>query len=113
MASRYKKTNILYNSSEYYSFLRKERSIKGARQYATPVMRHPTVADRARLITKTHVWRYGDRYYKLAAEAYGDPTYWWVIAWYNGAPTEALLNTGDVLTIPLDLKEALAVLGVS
>ena len=112
MASRYKKTDILYNSSEYYSFLRKERNVKGIRQYATPTLRQPTIADRARLVTKSHAWSYGDRYYKLAAETYGDPTYWWVIAWYNGVPTEALLKTGDVLTIPLDLQEVLSVLGV-
>ncbi len=113
MGSRYKKTNILYNSSEYYSFLRKERDVKGISQYATPVLRQPTVADRARLASRRHIWSYGDRYYKIAAETYGDPTYWWIIAWYNGVPTEGLLKTGDVLTIPIDLQAVLGVLGVS
>ena len=112
MASRYKKYTILYNSSDYYSFLRKNRDAKGIRQYETPVLDYPTVRNRARLASKTHIWSYGDRYYKLAADTYGDPTYWWVIAWYNGIPIEANIKSGDMLTIPLDLQAALAVLGV-
>ena len=65
--ARYSKYRIFNNSSEYYSFLRKKRhNVKNIRQYETPLMYHPTVSERASLITSTHIWKYGDRYYQLA-----------------------------------------------
>jgi hypothetical protein len=38
--------------------------------------------------------------------------YWWVIAWYNAVPTEASLENGDLIAIPVNLGKTLAVLGV-
>ena len=76
-------------------------------------MHNPTVAQRASLRTTAHMWKYGDRFYTLANKYYGDVDYWWVIAWYNGAPTEANVQTGDVIFIPLDIEAALTVLGAS
>jgi len=60
----------------------------------------------------THIWKYGDRFYNLAHKYYGDPTYWWVIAWYNALPTEADIRIGDVIQIPISLEEARSALGV-
>ena len=81
-------------------------------QYVTPILANPTVLQRASLVSNVHIWSYGDRLYKLAATYYGDTRYWWVIAWYNGFPTEADIETGTVLTIPLNLEDTLKVLGV-
>ena len=81
------------------------RGVKKIEHFTTPVLRQPTLADRSRLKTSTHIWKYGDRFYKLAHQFYGDTRYWWVIAWYNGIPTEAEANTGDVIEIPLDISE--------
>ena len=75
-------------------------------------MRHPTVSERAGTPTTGHLWTVGDRFYKLAHQYYGDVNFWWVIAWWNGYPTEGHINTGDYLDIPLDLPAALEVLGV-
>ncbi len=72
---------------------------------------NPSAADRAATPTVTHVWSYGDRYYKLAAQYYGTPQYWWVIAWWNGRPTEASLQNGVALQIPTNLEDALTILG--
>ena len=110
--ARYNKDRLIVNASEYYSFLRKGRDVKGIRQFETPFIHNPTVRDRTVLVSKTHIWSYGDRYYKLAADTYGDPAYWWVIAWYNAIPLEADIKTGDILTIPIDLQAVLGVLGV-
>ena len=108
---RYNKTGKLLNDSEYYSFLRKKRNVKQIIQYATPILRNPGVAIRASLHTSTYIWKYGDRFYQLAGKYYGDPRHWWVIAWYNGYPTEVDIWPGDSIEIPLSLEEALKALG--
>ena len=109
---RYGNEQTFRNSLEFYEFLRKKRNdVKAIRQYDTPVLRNPTIADRARLKTNNHIWKYGDRYYKLADQYYNAVEYWWVIAWFNARPTEADISTGDVIQIPVDLQEALRVLG--
>ena len=51
-----------------------------------------------------HIWKSGDRYYKLAVEHYGNPSYWWVIAYYNNKPTEASVSLGDTIIIPKPLN---------
>lgn len=108
---RYANKKIFLNDAEYYDFLRKNRSnTKGVRQYDTQILKNPTIADRSALKTVTHVWKYGDRYYKLADQDYNDVDYWWVIAWWNARPTEADVSPGDAISIPLNLEEALQVL---
>lgn len=112
--SRYFNFKILNNASEYYSFLRKERNnVKNIRQYETPILYQPNLIDRVNLKTTTHMWAVGDRYYKLAQQYYGDPTLWWIIAWYNGRPTEVDVLPGDVLTIPIESEQILTMLGVA
>ena len=112
MGIRYRNARILVNSSEYYEPLRKSRGLKSVRQYATPILAHPSVLQRVRVTSTKHVWKYGDRLYKLAHQYYGDSTYWWVIAWYNGYCTEASISTGNVIFIPISLKDVLKALGV-
>jgi nucleoid-associated protein YgaU len=99
------------NDTDFYRELRERRGVKQIEQFTTPRLRQPTVSDRIRLKTSTHIWKYGDRFYNLAHQYYGDARYWWIIAWFNGIPTEAEANTGDVLEIPLNISEALQALG--
>lgn len=109
---RYIYDNIINNNSEYYRFLRNKRlKQKNIRQYGTPVLYNPGVADRMFIGTETYIWKIGDHFWKLAAQHYNDPTYWWVIAWYNGYPTEADISAGTLLHVPLSLEDALQVLG--
>ena len=109
---RYNKTRKVINKSEYYEFLRKERGVKVIEQYATPILHNPTVLQRMNVLTTTHIWKYGDRFYKLAHQYYGDERFWWVIAWYNGYPTEAHVKTGRSLSIPVNLEDVLNALEV-
>jgi hypothetical protein len=109
MASRYSKYKIINNDSE---LLCEKRGVKNIRQYETPYIYNPTVADRASLRTTNYLWKYGDRFYQLAEQYYQSPTFWWVIALYNGYMTEADIRAGDVIAIPLNLEEALKVLRV-
>ena len=55
----------------------------------------------------THVWTIGDRYFKLAETYYGSTEFWWVIARFNDAPTEAHLSIGDQVLIPNPLQDIL------
>ena len=109
---RNRKQTPVKNDSEYYSSLATKRGVKSVTHYKTPVLKNPTVAERRKIKTITHIWVYGNRLYKLADQYYGDSTYWWVIAWYNGVSTEAQIKIGKTLYIPTNIEDALDVLGV-
>ena len=82
------------------------------RHYSTPILRYPTDQEKKTLVQIGHIWKTGDRYYKLADQHYGDPRYWWVLAWYNKKPTEAHLNLGDSVYIPTPLYLVLEYYGL-
>jgi len=116
MASRYMKTERVSNSSKYYAPLRAGRRppypYGNLIQFATPRIVHPTPAQKASISSSSHIWKYGDRFYNLAYLHYNSTEYWWVIAWFNNLPTESHVKPGMVLHIPLELSEALRILGV-
>ncbi|HAW80769.1 MAG TPA: hypothetical protein DCX27_14280 [Balneola sp.] len=109
---RYRNTLTRENESDYYSSLRDKRGVNKITQYKTPVLKNPTVAERARVSSIPHIWSYGDRLYKLADQYYGDSRYWWVIAWWNGRAIESDIALGTKLKIPLNIEQALDALGV-
>lgn len=75
-------------------------------QYETPILTNVTTLDEEESLTvETHMWKTGDRLYKLAATYYNDPSYWWIIAWFNLKPTEHHIQAGEVLEIPLPLQQ--------
>ncbi len=110
--SRYTNTTVINNDSDFYSPLAQKRGLKSIQQMNTVVLKNPQIFERIDLATDTHIWKYGDRFYKLAYTYYDDPQLWWIIAWYNGYPTEANVKIGDILDIPLNLEEIIKVLGV-
>ena len=110
--SRYTNTIIVNNDSDFYSSLAQKRGLKSIQQINTVVLKNPEIFERIGLATDTHIWKYGDRFYKLAHTYYDDPQLWWIIAWYNGYPTEANVKIGDTLDIPLNLGEIIRVLEV-
>lgn len=109
--SRYSNRSKITNISSVYSELRKKRGVRFIEHYTSPIMKHPTVAERARLNLIPHVWTTGDRFYKIANQYYGDSSLWWIIAWFNTAPTEAHLPVGDVIHIPTPLSRVYDILG--
>ena len=110
MPSRYSPNTIFDNESDFYAPLRKTRNTNVIRQYPTQALRNPGVLVRSVIATNSHMWKYGHRFYNLANAYYGDRRYWWVIAWYNGVPTEAHLRPGDVIEIPVDIQAAIKIL---
>ena len=104
---RYKKRFVVFNKSPLYKDHFKNRGTLFIRHYKTPTFVHPTVEQVKGLDEIGHTWSQGDRYYKLAHKYYKDSKLWWVIAWYNKAPTESHLVLGDVIYIPLPLNKVL------
>ena len=97
----------LSEEEKIYEGYLKKRNRKIIYHHLTPVINKPTLDEMATLTLTGHIWRLGDRYYKLADQYYDDPKYWWVIAWFNRAPTEAHLKIGDLIQIPTPLEEVL------
>lgn len=109
MASRYDKRSIFFNQEPLYEHLFEDRHQRGIRHYDTAVFRYPTQKELSRITKKPHVWKVGDRFYKLAAENYGNSKYWWVIAMFNQTPTESHVSPGTQIYIPLPLENVLRV----
>ena len=108
--SRYSTQQVFINNRELYKEFFDERGVNYIRQFRTGKLRHPSIEEIATLERVSHVWKVGDRFYKLAHQYYGDSRLWWVIAWFNLRPTEGHCRTGDVLRIPLPLDRVLNML---
>tara|TARA_R100000458_G_C8259109_1_gene234796 strand:+ start:1199 stop:1573 length:375 start_codon:yes stop_codon:yes gene_type:complete len=109
MASRYDNREINTNSTEMYKNVLKDRGVRQVQQYATPNFMNLKKEQISSLTIIDHIWKRGDHFYKLAAQYYGNPTYWWVIAQFNNLPTEANIQFGDVVLIPNPLEEILGI----
>ena len=97
------------NGTRAYQNIFKKRKIPGAvTQYKTPVLKHVLTDEQLDELTiDTYIWTTGDRLYKIANDYYGDPQYWWIIAWFNLKPTEQHFQAGDIIQIPLPLEQIL------
>ena len=108
MTSRFDDRTVYRNNNEMYESILDARDVPFIRQYGTPRTRYPSPQQMAELQTLQHIWKTGDRFYKLASQYYVSPEYWWVIAQFNKRPTEGHLKPGDVIYIPLPLERILA-----
>jgi len=95
------------NNNEFYSEFFEDRGVNYIEQYDTPILQYPTPRQISNLDLTYHLWKVGDRYYKLAHEFYGDSKWWWVIAWFNKKPTESHLSKGQTVIIPRPLEKVL------
>ena len=110
MGSRYVNRTTAVNKDPLYKKSFEDRGISKIAQYKTAKLNYPTDKELESLNFKQHVWKAGDKYYKLAGKYYSDPSAWWVIAWINRKPTEAHLTQGDVLLIPVPLDSIESIL---
>jgi len=107
--SRYSNTPIRTNDEDIYQELLDKRSVKKIKQYLSPSMPSPSkVISKPHTTEIKHVWKTGDRFFKLAYKHYGDAELWWLIAWYNEKPTESEVLLGDVILIPIPLSMVLS-----
>tara|TARA_R110002020_G_scaffold2939_2_gene13543 strand:+ start:4646 stop:4981 length:336 start_codon:yes stop_codon:yes gene_type:complete len=103
------RTTFLNDSKEYAEIMRK-KNVKWITQYDTPTLTHLQDKDFSLLTLVPHIWKTGDRFYKLAYQYYNEPQYWWIIAWINKTPTEAHVKAGDTIYISLSLEQTLSLL---
>tara|TARA_B100000287_G_scaffold365740_1_gene360591 strand:+ start:66 stop:404 length:339 start_codon:yes stop_codon:yes gene_type:complete len=108
MSNRYANRGEFENRHKLYRNMAKARGVNFFNHYDTPTFKSLDKLDFARVKKIGHIWNFGDRYYKLAYQYYGDPSVWWLIAWFNQKPTEADLKIGDAIYIPLPLESVLS-----
>tara|TARA_Y100001938_G_scaffold127566_1_gene180551 strand:+ start:2584 stop:2946 length:363 start_codon:yes stop_codon:yes gene_type:complete len=75
-------------------------------------LKYPDFDAIASMTFQFETWGLGSRLHKISEKFYGDPTYWWVIGFYNKKPVDADYSLGDVVKIPLPLEEAISNLGL-
>ena len=110
--SRFKEREIIRNNDDDYKIVFQSRiPYNGLRQYSYEELKYPTDAELAVIQKTQKVWGYGSRLYKLSNEFYGDPSYWWVIAWFNKKPTENHFSLGDEVLIPYPLERIMKYFG--
>tara|TARA_R110000851_G_scaffold40922_1_gene102814 strand:- start:218 stop:550 length:333 start_codon:yes stop_codon:yes gene_type:complete len=108
---RYTKNKIINNEDPAYKRYLKDRGMNKINHYSISKFSQPDLKDLSNFDRISHIWKTGDKYYKLAAEHYNDPTKWWVIALYNQKPTESHVKVGEVLFIPYPLDSVLYYMG--
>jgi hypothetical protein len=97
--------DIFNNVDEKYDSILEERGLLLLKQYTTKELSYPTAKEMRDLATIKHIWKVGDKYWKLAQTHYGDSEMWWMIAWFNQKPTEAHCKNGDLVLIPFPLED--------
>lgn len=110
--SRYKERNKIKNLRQSFSEHLKKRDVNSITHYLTPKFLHTDPNKKYQISEYVHIWKQGDRLYKLAYEHYSDSELWWIIAWYNKKPTEAHFKIGDKILIPQPIEIILDIMGV-
>ena len=112
--TRYKKIMPVYNVDEDYQkvYQYTRSNPKGIKQYPTLNLKYPSAEQILSYTIQDEVWGVGQRLYKIANKYYGDPQYWWLLAFFNKKPTEQHFSIGEVVHIPLPLNQVLSDLGL-
>jgi len=108
---RYQNKSTLVISGELYQKTFFDRGVNFIEIEQVPTLSYPTAEEIVQLEIRGHVWKTGDRLYKLAHEYYNDTRLWWVIAFFNKTPTESHLRLGTTIRIPLPLDKVLDFIG--
>ena len=104
---RYRKIKIDYKSPLYGIINRRNRNSIMVHRIAN--MPNPRVIQQDSSITETVVkWKQGTHMWRLASEFYGDHSLYWVIAAYNGKPTDAHWKIGEKVKIPFPVARVIS-----
>ena len=114
MINRYGSRGMLITPRNgIYQEICDKRGIGFAKHFSTPNLSYPEIEEIQNLDVISHTWKEGDRLWKLAAKHYGGKGHlWWIIAWFNHAPTEGHLEIGEIVYVPLPLEKILSYLRV-
>lgn len=108
--SRYKNNRIVVTDRFDHQELLNKRKVAQITHFSFYKFKELKVRDVLDLNILNHTWVSEDRLFKLSYKYYGDPTYWWVIAYFNGKPLETDFKIGEVLEIPTPLEKILIAL---
>lgn len=111
MPYRNQEREIFINDDKLYSKLLKDRGLKSIKHYGKLKLNSLDQEALSELTILDHVWKTGDKYYKLATRYYGDQEYWWVIAWFNKKPIDNFCKVGDIIHVPTPIEEVLYYVG--
>tara|TARA_B100001123_G_C14864889_1_gene849540 strand:- start:255 stop:584 length:330 start_codon:yes stop_codon:yes gene_type:complete len=95
---KYGRRKSFMNNYDLYSSLLEPRGVEGISQYDTFTFSKKII--KSSYAVREHVWSKGDRLYKIAHKYYGDDEFWWIIALWNGKPTDADYVYGATVYIP-------------
>ena len=106
--SRYDGRELMTNDDPgYQKVFFEDRDVRQIMQYKTARFQFPTDEEMSNISIFTTTWSATDKLYNTAANVYGSPELWWLIAWFNQKPTEANFRTGDLVYIPQDAIQIL------
>ncbi len=71
---------------------------------------YPSFETISSLVFTYEIWKMGSRLHKFSEKYYRDPSYWWLIGFYNKKPIDANYSIGDVVKIPVSLEDAFSAL---
>ena len=99
-------SRLVKNGTALYQPILSPRGKRSIFHYATPDISYPTKEQISKMQIIQHVWKQGDKFYKLAFNYYGDAELWWLIPWFNKKPLESAYMYGEIVFVPLDFDEA-------
>jgi len=105
------KRDTLINENSLYNKFFLDKGVKSIRQLGAATLIYPSAEDLKSVSFINHIWTQGDSYEKLSSIYYGDPTYWWIIAFMNKKTTEQHLSVGENISIPTPLVATLSIIG--
>jgi hypothetical protein len=97
---RYIGRGTVDNNTDQYKDLFDDRGVDTITHYETLELNSPNYS--AAYPSIEHIWKRGDKLFKLSYEYYGTYKHWWLIALYNNKPTDAHYTDGDSIDIPID-----------
>jgi|TARA_R110002124_G_scaffold185931_4_gene353462 nucleoid-associated protein YgaU len=112
--SRYSPSDLsaLSSNDERYDYLFENRDAKIVYMLAMAQMSALSDKDRKSLNTRRYTWRSGDQYWKVAQKFYGDERLWFIIAYFNKAPTDFHMQAGRDILVPVSPQLVLERLGM-
>ena len=109
--TRYDRQSTILNGDAKYHKQFTARNVNFITHFSTPQLKWPTKEELQALTVEKEIWKVGTRFFKLAHKYYEDPSFWWVIAWFNQKPLEADFENGDTVMIPTPLNRILSFYG--
>lgn len=98
MSKRYGNRSTFENRDEMYDELLEKRGVEFIDHYTAFEFNRKIT--RKSYVIQEHTWTKGDRLYKIAGRFYGSIEFWWIIALWNGKPTDANFILGEVIQVP-------------